>query len=145
MPNGVGAMSVRPVVTSPKRRPPPKATRHSSAGGINLQAQRCRPASLSDRRAHQACQPVAGLACRRAHALGLGGRALQPLGRLTKSRHAGSWSHRSSPPSRPVSRHDDDDPGFGLVAPKCQLYRRLYMRTDLCKMDAMLQVSPAAI
>jgi hypothetical protein len=40
MPNGVGAMSVRPVVTSPKRRPPPKATRHSSAGGINGESRR---------------------------------------------------------------------------------------------------------
>src|SRR5215475_10258957 len=63
--------------------------------------------------------------------MGLGGRALQPLGRLTKSTHAGSWSYRSSPPSRLASRHHDDtDPGFGLVARKCQLYRRLYMRTD---------------
>src|SRR6516162_7279330 len=81
--------------------------------------------------------------------MGLGGRALQPLGRLTKSTHAGSWSYRSSPPSRLVSRHHDDaDPGFGLVAPKCQLYRRLYMRiymrTDLCKMGAKLHVNPAA-
>src|SRR5215469_16742449 len=77
--------------------------------------------------------------------MGLGGRALQPLGRLTKSTHAGSWSYRSSPPSRLVSRHHDDtDPGFGLVARKCQLYRRLYMRTDPCKMGAMLHVNPAA-
>jgi hypothetical protein len=59
----------------------------------------------------------------------------------TKSTHAGSWSYRSSPPSRPVSRdHDDADPGFDLVAAN----RRLYMRTDLRKMDAVLQVIPAA-
>jgi hypothetical protein len=38
----------------------------------------------------------------------------------------------------------DADGGFGLVAPKCQLYGRPYMRTDLRKTDRTLQVSPVA-
>lgn len=42
----------------------------------NLQIAQRRSASLLHRRAHQAGQPLARLASRRAHALGLGGRAL---------------------------------------------------------------------
>jgi len=38
--------------------------RHSSAGGINLQAQRRRSAGLADRRPDQARQPLARLAHR---------------------------------------------------------------------------------
>src|ERR1700687_1889934 len=45
--------------------------RHSSARGINLQIEWRRAASLLRRRDHQARQPLARLASRRAHALGL--------------------------------------------------------------------------
>jgi hypothetical protein len=76
--------------------------------------------------------------------MGLGGRALQPLGSLTKSTHAGSWSSREQSATGVASRHDDVDAGFGLVAPRCQLYGRPYMRTDLRKTDRTLQVSPVA-
>jgi transposase-like protein len=51
--------------------------------------------------------------------------------------------HGSSPPL--VSRrHDNADRDSVSLLPKCQLYRRLYIRTNLCKMDRLLQVSPVA-
>src|SRR5947209_419298 len=48
-----------------------KTARHSSPGGINRQAQRCRSARVDDRRADQARQPLASVEDRRADALGL--------------------------------------------------------------------------
>jgi hypothetical protein len=50
--------------------------RHSSPGGINLQIERHRSPGILDRRTHKAGQLVARLASRRAHAMGLGGRAV---------------------------------------------------------------------
>src|SRR5258708_4756566 len=61
-----------PVTTNSGENGP---VRDSAAGGINLQIERRRSASLLHRRAHQAGQSLAGLAHRRTDAMGLGGRA----------------------------------------------------------------------
>ena len=51
MPNGPGAIPTRRAANARKRRVAPRTARHSSAGGINGQAQPRRPPSLARRRA----------------------------------------------------------------------------------------------
>ena len=53
MPNGTGAIAARRAAIARKRRVASRTVRHSSAGGINLQNERRRSASLPARRARQ--------------------------------------------------------------------------------------------
>jgi hypothetical protein len=72
MPNGTGTMSARRAASARKRPVSSRTARHSSADGINRQAQRHRPARLARRRARQVAGP-SGQADRRASPLALAG------------------------------------------------------------------------
>jgi hypothetical protein len=80
MPNGVGAMSVRPPVSARKQRTALRTIRHSSAHGINLQIARRRSANLLHRCARQARQSLARLASGRVSRAGLPPPLMEQIG-----------------------------------------------------------------